>query len=175
MESRFISLEALIGEACKCRKMLTDIGINPPREISFQFNGRLSKALGRCCQLRNGGYRIEISTNFYSECIAKNAIKDLHTTILHELIHTLPKCFNHGETFHRYADKVNRKYDFDIDTKHFKSEVVDSMLLKSGNHAEIQCLGCGIVSVISKRTNAYKHLSMCSCKWCKGKLKVIGV
>ena len=40
--------------------------------------------------------------------------KALYETILHELLHTLPGCMNHGSKWTKYADFVSGHYDMDI-------------------------------------------------------------
>ena len=38
----------------------------------------------------------------------------IKNTIMHELIHCLPYCNNHGQEFKRYANLINKKYGYDI-------------------------------------------------------------
>lgn len=40
--------------------------------------------------------------------------KRLNETILHEMIHTLPGCFNHGSTFKKYCVCLNKKYGYSL-------------------------------------------------------------
>ena len=40
-----------------------------------------------------------------------NIIKN---TIMHELIHCLPYCNNHGTEFKKYANLININYDYDV-------------------------------------------------------------
>ncbi|MCR4874289.1 MAG: hypothetical protein K5923_00935 [Clostridia bacterium] len=35
-------------------------------------------------------------------------------TILHELVHTIPGCYNHGEKFRHYAEIINQECDLNI-------------------------------------------------------------
>lgn len=38
----------------------------------------------------------------------------IKNTIMHEMIHCLPYCNNHGKEFKKYANLVNTKYDYNI-------------------------------------------------------------
>lgn len=54
-------------------------------------------------------HRIEISRWVLE--LDDNIIKN---TIMHELIHCMPYCNNHGTEFKRYANLINSKYDYNI-------------------------------------------------------------
>ena len=41
-------------------------------------------------------------------------LKYIKNTILHELIHCLPYCNNHGEEFKKYANLINQSYGYNI-------------------------------------------------------------
>ena len=54
------------------------------------------KILGRCQRIGNKGFIIRISK-----------YADIENTVFHELIHTFPGVFNHGNVFQQYANKIN--------------------------------------------------------------------
>lgn len=38
----------------------------------------------------------------------------IKNTIIHEIIHCMPYCSNHGEIFKKYAKHINSKLNYDI-------------------------------------------------------------
>ena len=38
----------------------------------------------------------------------------LMNTLIHEYLHTCPKCMNHGKIWQKYARKINEKYHYNI-------------------------------------------------------------
>ena len=38
----------------------------------------------------------------------------IKNTIMHEIIHCMPYCSNHGDTFKKYAKYINNKLEYDI-------------------------------------------------------------
>lgn len=81
--------------------------INPEVHIST----RAKKRLG-CCRLSRdtGIFTIDISSFMLSGDNAGH----LHETMVHEVLHTCPGCFNHGPQWKIYATAVNHALGYDI-------------------------------------------------------------
>ena len=79
------------------------------RNIEIKINTRSKKRYGCCKKLSKDNFRIEISewVMDLNEDIIKN-------TIIHELIHCLPRCNNHGENFKEYAKSINDNLGYNI-------------------------------------------------------------
>lgn len=92
-----------------CITELKDIGIEPPR-ITFEVNSRAATRWGQC-KKTNGRYSISIASVLMDEKAPLNGLK---STIMHEVLHTMPNCFDHGTTWQRYADKVNKAYGYKV-------------------------------------------------------------
>ena len=43
-------------------------------------------------------------------------IEELKNVIVHELLHTCPRCLGHGKTWMKYAKIVNEKYGYEVST-----------------------------------------------------------
>ena len=95
----------------ECKKELDNLGIEYANNISFTVNSRAKSRWGRCNKNRGGRYVIEINSELLNEC---NSLRGLKETILHEMIHTVSGCMNHGDKWKRLADKVNRRYGYAI-------------------------------------------------------------
>lgn len=85
-----ILLELLTG--LKALKIPVSLFINP----AIKINSRAKRRLG-CCILKNGMYTIEVSEKILCDK------QLLEKTIVHELLHTCPGCFSHGDRWKSYA------------------------------------------------------------------------
>lgn len=115
MEENELKLIRLYNE---CINELKSIGIDvlskDVGEIDIKLTYRAKKRYG-CCKQENPDKRylkkchIEISNWVMNlnEKIIKN-------TIMHEIIHCLPNCNNHGEYFKKYANYINQKLGYNI-------------------------------------------------------------
>lgn len=94
--------------------------------------------------------------------------QDIKNTLLHELIHTIDGCFNHGDRFKYYAEKVNQKYGYHIaranSVKGFKEQIKYRYIVK--------CTKCGISKKYLKKSDVVKYPSLYRCP-CGGHLESI--
>lgn len=115
-------------------------------------------------------YTIEISSWVLelSDDIIKN-------TIIHELIHCLPKCTNHGEEFKKYAKIINEKLGYNITRTGNKKEDFKRSNVEYNEAEEykykIECKDCGQI-YYRKRLNK-NFIKKYRCGKCKGKLELI--
>ena len=99
----------------ECINELNSININIEKsrktktEIEIRINTRSKKRYGCCKKVSKEKFLIEVSewVMDLNEAIIKN-------TIMHEIIHCLPRCNNHGEIFKKYAKLINEKLGYDI-------------------------------------------------------------
>ena len=71
-------------------------------QYSVRFNSRFNKALGRCTKVGYNSYLIEINPT-YANMVELSSLKN---TIVHEIIHSLPRCMNHGPIWKEKAAKM---------------------------------------------------------------------
>jgi hypothetical protein len=99
----------------ECIDELKTININVEKsrktktEIEIKINKRSKKRYGCCKKISKDGFQIEVSQ--WVMDLNENIIKN---TIMHELIHCLPRCNNHGEVFKNYAKTINEKLGYNI-------------------------------------------------------------
>ena len=86
-----------------------NIDVEKNRTIKLKINTRSKKRYGCCKKISKDIFQIEISewVMNLNEDIIKN-------TIMHELIHCMPRCNNHGEFFKNYASVINEKLGYTI-------------------------------------------------------------
>ena len=94
---------------------------------TLEINNKALKRLGRCEAKSGNRYVIQIN-EFHNKLSPETSVMN---TLVHELLHSLPNCMNHGEIWKRYANMYNRAYGTTIsrlsplegDYKIFKEEI----------------------------------------------------
>ena len=192
MEEDEIKLEKIYKE---CKQELKSIGIKIDDEekvgkIEIGLSGRSKKRYGVCKQeepdvktkyvekkgknliVKYGKYKkhkIEISkwVMELNEDIIKN-------TVMHELIHCMPMCNNHGKEFKLYAEYINQKLGYNIKTTGNKKEDYEKSNKKyneeKGYKYIIKCKNCGQIYYRVRKPN---NLQKYRCGVCRGKLILI--
>ena len=179
-----VKLEDLFNE---CIEELAKIGINFDSQIDIKISKRNNKRYG-CCKYeqpiletayrnkRNiyyksyNKYHIEISRWVLD--LNKEIIKN---TIMHELVHCIPSCNNHGKEFKKYANIINNKLGYNITRLGNKREDFEKSNIKYDDDKsykyKIICTNCGMIYYRNRISK--KFLRIYRCSKCKGKLKFI--
>ncbi len=181
-------LERLYRE---CIKELNKIGISfDSKQISIGIAKRNNKRYG-CCKpekpdenyksITRRGFQYIIQYHNYQKYtieiskwvmnLEENIIKN---TIIHELIHCLPYCNNHGTKFKEYAYIINRKLGYNITrVGNKKEDYAKSHLEYKENDKykyKIQCEQCG--QTFYRQRMQKNFLRKYRCGKCRGKLKI---
>ena len=118
-------------------------------------------------QGKDGRYIIELSSKLYDA-----PELSCRQTLAHELIHTCDGCMNHGELFKKYADKMNRKYGYNIR----RTNSAEEMGVESSNENAkyiVVCKKCGNEIRRTRQSPLTKNPSRYRCK-CGGELYLRG-
>lgn len=103
--------------------------------------------------------------------------KIIKNTIIHELIHCIPYCNNHGKEFKRYAKYINQKLGYNIArTGNKKEDYLKSNVKyneKEDYKYHIMCINCG-QALFRKRLNK-NFIQKYRCAKCNGKFKIISL
>ena len=178
------TIEKLIEDIEICRKLMIDAGftslsstrlIPVLRENKYNAYGTCKKVpMGYDFNTGNNYRTFEIQIlHIYAE-VAKQ--KDLYETILHELCHTLPLCFNHSPNWKKAVSVINKKYGYNITTKSMLipelKQVLENQINKTSNnqnssatlafegaHYVIKCPNCGIIGKYSKCSKTIQRIS----------------
>lgn len=175
----------------ECIKELTTININLNEEdigkIDISFSKRKTKRYGCCKQEepdKSTAYRknriihyrkynkhhIEISKWLMdlNDDIIKN-------TIIHEIIHCLPDCNNHGKEFKKYCRLINEKLGYNISRLGNKKEDYEKSNLEFNENFKfkyiITCESCGLIYYRQRMGNNFTKKYRCG--KCKGKLRIL--
>ena len=176
-------------------QQLASIGINMKNkdvvgDIDIKISTRSTKRYG-CCKQENPDKQYKIVEKVgRRKSIRYEKFKTHHieiskwvldlndeiikNTIIHELIHCIPFCNNHGEEFKKYANYINEKLGYNIKARGNKKEDYEKSNLVYEEDVsykyKIICEGCG-QTIYRKRLNT-KLLKRYRCGKCGGKLKL---
>ncbi len=125
-------------------------------------NKRAVRRLGCCKKDKNGRFTIELSADLIDA-----PEKSCMQTLAHEVIHTCPKCFDHGEKFKKYAALMNSTYGYDISRTASREEM--GIEIKTPCRYIIKCEKCGAKTERVKRSPLVDNPARYRCR-CGGKL-----
>ena len=151
--------------ARECVAELNAIGIYPNAISEWKVSRAVSR-WGMCSyKVRAHAYTISISKTLLDD----NApVKGLKETILHELIHAVDGCLNHGYKWTTLVNKVNNAYGYDIQqTDDFEHKGFENDPMDSVYKYRLTCEGCGHIyryaRMCSTIKSAVAHKATCSC------------
>lgn len=180
-------LDKLYKECLEELKSINIINFDEIGEIDISFAKRKTKRYGCCKQEepdKSTAYRekriihyrkynkhhIEISKWLMdlNDDIIKN-------TIIHEIIHCLPDCNNHGKEFKKYSKLINEKLGYNITRLGNKKEDYEKSNLEFNENQKIKyiiaCENCGLIYY--RQRMAKNFTKKYRCGKCKGKLRIL--
>lgn len=163
------NLEKVYNE---CLKELDSIGIPYGKISDICINNRITARWGQCKKNDDGTFSIEIRAILVDETRADEFW--LKNTIIHEILHTINGCFNHGCTWKGWASFVNDQYGYNISrvTSAEEMGIEDDdprLVLKYG----IKCKKCGKEYLRARKTKIITNYTHYRCGVCGGKLKLM--
>lgn len=102
-------------EACVHECKDANIPIRDNRVYKIKFTEHDSESSWGFCVLnkKRMTFSIFINSTLSSEACPIEELKD---TVIHELLHTCPRCQGHGKTWMKYAGILNEKYGYELTT-----------------------------------------------------------
>ena len=153
----------------ECIEELYRIGIYPKPFKQWREIDHSQGVWGYCCDLGNGAFGLELQKDLLNDGTDDAALKD---TIIHELIHTLPGCFDHGSQWDEIAARVRAAYPAYLllpagGTNRYRIEYTERPV------CTWHCPNCGWSTAdFSKRRKHRKTDPVAyQCPLCKGRLK----
>ena len=153
-----------------CKEMLDDLNIETGNIINIKVNTRAQKRWGRCKRVPTPygiSYEIEISSSLLSDDLDDEPAEN---TMIHELLHSVDGCMNHGAKWKSLADKVKKKYGYDIKRCTSAEEKGVDTSVKAKH--KIVCTKCGHVGYRMRESKVTKHPEWFACGVCGGNLKL---
>ena len=126
-------------EVEKVSKILILGGYKPGIVRSVAFNPRLTRSCGRTRRL-NGAFEMDFSISFFK----KGRETSIRDTIAHEVVHTVPGCFNHGNRF-KAVGACLAKHGYHVERLCKDEEYAKYVTRKeaSGTTYHVVCESCG--------------------------------
>lgn len=87
-------MKDLMSLVAICKADLDSLGIKYGKVRNWSVNTRAKRRLGQCKKAPFGMFDINVSEQLLKDDIDDQIALD---TIMHELLHTVQGCFNHGE------------------------------------------------------------------------------
>ena len=152
--------------ANECMSMLDNVGIEYGNIKNWEINTRAIKRWGQC-KKRDGGFIISISNKLLDDSVDNKA---LETTVLHELLHTVNGCFNHGNKWQNMANKINNRYGYNIKTTTSHEE---KGIEREPYKYMVKCQSCGREVGRYKMSSIIQNPQNWKCGCCGGKFERI--
>ena len=154
-----------------CCKKLDAIGIVYGNIVAVSVNTRAKSRWGQCKRI-NGCYEINISSRLMSEDVSLVHLED---TVMHEILHTCEGCMNHGATWKKLADKVNRAYGYNIKraTSADEKGIVEPVRNVPVIRYKFACVGCGGIIQRERASKFTKYPERFRCGICNGRFQRI--
>ena len=131
-----------------CRTQLKEVGYSIGSIRGIEYLLGLNRAYGKCGMCDVGELTV-FNLYFNKEYMKYCSKEEFEEVIMHECIHTVKGCFNHGKTFHHIASLVNYKYGYNIKTKcsidenkEYSARVKELKEKKYSTTYRITCCGC---------------------------------
>ena len=161
-------LAYLLEVAEICKEELRVINIDFNESVEFKVNTRAKKRFGLCTYKNNLDCDFEIQI---TDRLLKNssAIIGLKNTIIHELLHTVEGCMNHGKKWKSLADEVNRAYGYNIKRASSCAEKgIESEIVPKKVNYMFKCKDCGQVIKRTRMSKFVKYYTYYRCGGCNG-------
>ena len=154
----------------ECVNEVRAAGIEPGKIVDISINYRATTRWGQC-KKRYGLYSININHRILEDDTDVKAVKD---TIIHEILHTCPNCWNHGREWQRLANIMNRKYGYEISRTGSCEDFGIDREEYAESHAKyrIVCTSCGNVYRKQRACKVTKHPEYFRCGKCGGSLRL---
>lgn len=165
-------MKDLMSLVAICKADLDSLGIKYGRVSNWTINTRAKCRLGQCRVVAEDLFDINIS-----EAVLKDDIDDQIAldVIMHELLHTVKGCFNHGTKWKKYAEYINWKLpQYNIRRVATKGDIALIIERKEPVYKFIlRCTKCGQEVKRQKETKVVINYKRYRCGKCDGKLERI--
>ena len=157
----------------KAAKMLRDINIPITKSLNPKVEIVKASSFWGMCHMDGRGYEFRIRL---AQMLLAQPEDKIMETILHELIHTCPGCFNHGRQWKEYVRKCNSVYHTDIKVNPYKFAPKRAAEVKLQDSAavahRVRCTCCGTTWDRHRNSNLTLYLERYHCQ-CGGKLELL--
>lgn len=146
--------------------------------IHIPFNKNVAVKVGKLRRGSWGAYRKSENIIILDSVFADDRMQIFATenVMLHELLHTCNDCMSHSGLWKRYAQIVNRTYQYKIkrcsDYKPYMNEELLGEFMQRFKYVA-RCEGCGTYVTQVRISDFIRNMDQYRCSACKGKFKRI--
>lgn len=162
----------LIITAENCLNECRRLGIPFGKIRKFEVNTRAKSRWGQT-KYNRASQIFEININ--ASLIDGKHDEGLRNTLYHEILHTVPGCFNHGATWNRYGNLIQRELGYKInraetaEEKGFASGEYEAQVRKAPVKYTFRCSACGQIVTRQRESNFTRNTGSYRCGRCGGK------
>lgn len=140
----------------EAKEKLVEIGYEEVshKHYYLEFNTRSRKRFGSCLKKSETECIIELN-KLYSDVAP---IEEVRSTIMHELIHSIKSCYDHGRVWKGVVTRVNNAYGYNIKTGKTVESYTNHIASITGYKYSVRCNGCKIISNFTRETKLIKKL-----------------
>lgn len=167
------TLEDVRREIHECANILSSIGYKDveANRYNVAFSKRLMNTYGRCKKVGRNMYTITINEPY----LRIGSPENIHNTIMHEVIHSVQGCMNHGAKFKAVGRRVNENYKYTkIETYGHDEVYLNSKEYLNKKKYKVVCNSCGKEWLYQKTSKVIKIIldetgnsGKCTCPNCK--------
>ena len=143
--------------------MMNGEGVELQTITKISYGRKNMRCWGKCETYDERSFEIKINPVLGDE---RNPVHELEETLLHELIHTVKGCFNHGERFKMIGRKFDN-YGFHVSRLSSKNLKVD---VENRYKYTLTC-ECGHSWNYKRAGRVVKEHKNCTCPYCDSKGK----
>ena len=146
---------------------VTQAGIPIGTVSRWRVSTRCRQQWGHCKAVGFGMFEITISAKLLGDDVDDQFVKD---TIVHELLHTIDGCMNHGKKWKYYAQLINQRCPgYCIKSRTAATEKGIAMEYRY----MMRCIGCNAQIGRHRRSHFVDHPERYRCSKCGGKFERI--
>lgn len=149
----------------KCETIMNDCGIKHGKITKVEINSRAKSFWGKTTTKDCKNYIINISSQLLQDSVKNEAAE---TTVLHEMLHTVPGCMDHGNKWMELANKINQRHGYNIKPKTSSEEKG----IKEEYTYIVKCKECGREYGRYRMSDVIRYPFMYECH-CGGNLERI--
>lgn len=151
---------------CKAIGIPVSDSIEPEIYINKRAKSRFA-----ACKMEKGFYEKRYMIEVGEALLKVEDPWIIKNILAHEVLHTCPRCYNHGITWKSYAQKMNEKYQYQIKTTSTYEELgLIAPEKKKNVKYIIVCDKCGNVFYRQKKSKLITNINQYRCK-CGGTLQ----
>jgi len=159
----------------ECVSLLAEIGYLDVTKNHYEvdFSTRRVKNFGTCQKIGIEQFKIILNKHYVELASPEN----VHNTIMHEVIHSVPGCMNHKAPWQAVASKVNRNYNFTKlerlghDDNYYKTYITNHRRGCLDYKYEVVCDYCEASWKYKKMSKVVQYApeGKCTCPHCRRK------